>query len=134
SIDLFGGRYPVYNLGLIVVGVVVAVGTYVVIERTKAGALVRATVSDRGMVRATGFSARRITYLTFAAGAALAGFAGAISFPFYATAPGVDKQVLLQALTVVVIGGLGSIRGAMIGAILVGQVQSVGTFIGAEVS
>ncbi|WP_028920971.1 ABC transporter permease [Pseudonocardia acaciae] len=134
SVSLPGGSYPVYNLGLIVVGLCIAVGTYVVIERTKLGALVRSTVSDRGMVRAMGINARRITYVTFAAGAALAGFAGAISFPFFATAPGVDNQVLLQALAVVVIGGLGSIRGAAVGALLVGEVQSVGTLLGPVVS
>lgn len=134
SISVPGGSYPVYNLGLIFVGLAVAIGTYLVIERTKVGALVRATVSDRGMVQAMGINARAITYVTFAVGAGLAGFAGAISFPFFATAPGVDNQVLLQALAVVVIGGLGSIKGAAVGALLVGEAQSIGTLLGPELS
>lgn len=134
SVNLFDSDYPLYNMGLIVAGLAVAAATYFVIERTKLGALIRATVSDRGMVRAMGISANKITYITFACGTGLAAFAGAISSPFFATAPGVDNQVLLQALAVVVIGGLGSIRGAAVGALLVGQVQSIGMLLGSEIA
>jgi branched-chain amino acid transport system permease protein len=105
-----GGGYPIYRLALIGVGV----------------ALVRATVCDADMVAAMGVNTRLVRAGAFVVGGALAGVAGVLGAPLLGASPHLDAQVLLLALVVVVIGGLGSVRGALFGALLIGQVQSLG--------
>ncbi|MGH2557962.1 MAG: ABC transporter permease subunit, partial [Thermomicrobiales bacterium] len=90
------------------------------------GALVRATVADRDTVRALGVDTRQVLFGVFATGATLAALGGVLGAPILAPGPGVDERVLVLSLVVVVIGGLGSVRGAMLGALCVGQVQSLG--------
>jgi branched-subunit amino acid ABC-type transport system permease component len=126
SVDLFGQAYPVYRLALIGVGLVLAVAVYVVVERTRLGSLIRATVADRQMVEAMGVDSRLILFGVFAAGCALAALAGVLGGPIYGARPGLEDGILLLALVVVVVGGLGSIKGALIGALLIGEVQSLG--------
>ncbi|MEU8244663.1 branched-chain amino acid ABC transporter permease [Nonomuraea sp. NPDC048916] len=126
SVGLFGQAYPAYRLALVVVGVVVAVGLHLLLERTRIGATLRATVADRQMVEAMGIRTRRLVISVFAAGAALAAVGGVLAGPVLGAQPGLDDTVLLLALVVVVIGGLGSVRGALLGAVLVGQVQALG--------
>ncbi|HKN91821.1 MAG TPA: branched-chain amino acid ABC transporter permease [Acidimicrobiia bacterium] len=121
-----GGGYPVYRLALIALGVVVAVAVDVVVERTHLGALVRATVADSDMVAALGVRTRWVRAGTFAFGGALAAAAGVLGAPILGAHPHLDSQVLLLAMVVVVVGGLGSVRGAMVGALLMGQIQSLG--------
>src|SRR5690606_7865836 len=126
SVDIFGKTYPLYRLFVIGVGVVIGVILYVVLERTQLGALVRATVADRGMVETLGVRSNLVMGGVFAVGAALASLGGVLAGPVLGARPGLDNTVLLLALVVVVVGGLGSIRGAVLGAILVGEVQTLG--------
>lgn len=126
SVSVLGSTYPVYRLVLIGVGAVLAVVVYVVVERTTVGALVRASVADREMVSAVGVDNRKVKLAVLGAGSALAALAGVLGGPVYGAGPGLDERVLILALVVIVIGGLGSIRGALVGALLIGQVESLG--------
>lgn len=131
SVDL-GGGYPTYRLAVIAVGAAVALGVDVMVERTRLGALVRATVVDSDMVAALGVNTRLVRAGTFALGAVLAATAGVFGAPLLGANPHLDSQVLLLALVVVVVGGLGSVRGALVGALLIGQVQSLGVALAPE--
>jgi branched-chain amino acid transport system permease protein len=126
SVDLLGKQYPLYRLLVIGVAVLIALVLYVVLERTSVGAIVRATVADRGMVEALGIRSSLVLAGVFGFGAALASVGGLLAGPVLGAQPGLDNTVLLLALVVVVVGGLGSIRGALLGALLVGQVQTLG--------
>jgi branched-subunit amino acid ABC-type transport system permease component len=126
SVSLSGSPYPAYRLALIGLGVVLAAALYFLVERTRTGALIRATVTDRGMVEALGVDARKVLLGVFAGGCALAALAGALGSQIYGARPGLDESVLLLALVVVVIGGLGSMKGALLGALLIGQVETLG--------
>jgi branched-subunit amino acid ABC-type transport system permease component len=125
SVDL-GDAYPTYRLVMIGAGVFLALAVDFAVERTRLGALVRATVADADMTAALGVNTRLVRTGAFMLGAVLASTAGVIGAPLLGAHPGLDSQVLLLALVVVVIGGLGSTRGAMLGALLIGQVQSLG--------
>jgi branched-chain amino acid transport system permease protein len=126
GVELFGRTYPVYRLVFIAVAGLLAIAVYIGFERSSIGALVRATVADREMVQAMGVDTRRVLFGVFAVGAGLAAFGGALGAPLMAPGPGVDERVLILSLVVVVIGGLGSVRGALLGALLIGQVQTLG--------
>lgn len=126
SIALGSHPYPLYRLAVIGAGLLVAIVIYVVFQRTQLGATVRAAVADQQMVEALGVNTRRVLMSVFMLGASLACVAGVIGSPILGPAPGLDDSVLLLALIVVVIGGLGSITGIVIGAIIVGEVQSLG--------
>ncbi len=126
SVSVFGAVYPTYRLALIGVGAVLAVVVYLVVERTRIGALVRATVADREMVATIGIDNRLVTGAVFAVGSLLATTAGVLGGPIYGARPGLDATVLILALVVVVIGGLGSVRGALVGALIIGQVDTLG--------
>jgi len=126
SIDILGKTYPVYRLVVIGVAAVIALVLYLLLDRTQLGALVRATVADRGMVEALGVRSDLVLASVFALGAALAAVGGLLAAPVLGAAPGLDDTILLLALVVVVVGGLGSVRGALLGALLVGQIQTLG--------
>lgn len=126
SVALLGHTYPVYRLVFIAVATALALVVYLVFERSALGALVRATVADRDMVRAQGVDVRKVLYGVFAFGAALAAVGGVLGAPILGPGPGVDESVLVLSLVVVVVGGLGSVRGALAGALLIGQVQTLG--------
>lgn len=126
SVAIFGHTYPVYRLVFIAIAGLLAALVYLTFERSSLGALVRATVADRDMVRAMGVDTRKVLYGVFAFGASLAVIGGVLGAPIQAPGPGVDKNVLVLSLVVVVIGGLGSVRGALIGALVIGQVQTLG--------
>ncbi len=126
SVSIIGQPYPVYRLLFIGIAGLLALGVYVTLERSTLGALVRATVTDREMVRAMGVDARKVLFGVFAAGAALAGIGGTLGASLLPPGPGVDERVLVLSLVIVVLGGPGSVRGALLGAILIGQVQSLG--------
>jgi branched-subunit amino acid ABC-type transport system permease component len=129
SVTVFGAVYPAYRLVLIGVGAVLAVAVYLVVERTRVGALVRATVADRDMVATLGIDNRMVTTAVFAVGSLLATTAGVLGGPIYGARPGLDATVLILALVVVVIGGLGSVRGALVGALIIGQVDTLGRML-----
>jgi branched-chain amino acid transport system permease protein len=126
SVSAFGAVYPTYRLLIIAVGAVLALLVYLVVDRTRVGALVRATVADREMVAAIGVDNRRVKAAVFAVGSLLATTAGVLGGPVYGARPGLDATVLILALVVVVIGGLGSVRGALLGALIIGQVDTLG--------
>ncbi|UBU17931.1 branched-chain amino acid ABC transporter permease [Nonomuraea gerenzanensis] len=127
GVTVLGQTYPLYRLLVIGFGVLLAVGVHVLVERSRLGSLIRATVADRGMVSALGVNTGRVLTGVFAAGAGLAAVGGVLAGPILGAAPGLDEKVLLLALVVVVVGGLGSVRGALLGAVLIGQVQALGT-------
>jgi branched-chain amino acid transport system permease protein len=129
SVSILGATYPTYRLVLIGVGAVLALAVYLVVERTRVGALVRATVADREMVAALGVDNRMVQATVFAVGSLLAATAGVLGGPIYGARPGLDATVLILALVVVVIGGLGSVRGALVGALIIGQVDTLGRLL-----
>jgi branched-chain amino acid transport system permease protein len=126
SVEVAGSTYPTYRLVLIAIGLLLALVVWLVVEKTSVGALVRASVADREMVSAIGIDNRKVKLAVLGIGSMLAAVAGVLAAPVYGARPGLDKTILILALVVVVIGGLGSVRGALIGALLIGQVESLG--------
>lgn len=118
--------YPVYRLAIIGAGLGVALLLWLLVERTRIGMLVRAGASNAAMVSALGIDIRRLFTVVFGFGAMLAGFAGALAGPVFAVAPGMSDGVLILAFVVIVIGGIGSIRGAFVAALLVGLLDTFG--------
>ena len=130
-VTLPGGiEYPLYRLALIVAGLLVGVGLWVLIERTRLGIQIRAGENDREMIAALGVDISKLYTLVFALGAALAGLAGALVGAIQSVQVGMGEPVLILAFVVIVIGGIGSIKGAFIGALLVGLTDTlVGIFL-----
>ncbi|MET3661564.1 branched-chain amino acid ABC transporter permease [Aquamicrobium ahrensii] len=124
-----GGQYQLYRLAIIGVGIVVAVGLYLLISRTRLGMRIRAGESDREMIAALGVDIRTLYTVVFALGAALAGLAGAMVGALQSVQVGMGEPALILAFVVIVIGGIGSIKGALVGAILVGVVDTMGRFL-----
>lgn len=123
------GQYQLYRLAIIGVGVLVAIGLYLLISRTRLGMRIRAGESDREMIAALGVDIATLYTLVFALGAALAGLAGALVGALQSVQVGMGEPVLILAFVVIVIGGIGSIKGALFGAILVGLVDTMGRFL-----
>lgn len=134
SFRVAGLVFPKYRLALTVAGVVVAIGLWLLIERTRIGAIIRAGVDDADMTRATGINIRLVFLMVFAAGAALAAAAGVLGGAMLGVYPGADFEVVLQAFAVVVIGGLGSLRGAFIGSLLIGLIDTLGKAVVPELA
>lgn len=123
-------NYPIYRIAIILTGLGVALGLYLLINHTRAGMLLRAGASNRPMVSALGVNITWLFAAVFAFGAMLAGFAGALVAPVLSVDPGMGGSVLILAFVVVVIGGIGSVKGAFIAAILVGVVDTLGRTFG----
>ncbi len=121
-----GVLYPVYRLAIIGAGLAVALGLHLVINHTRVGMLIRAGATNAPMVSALGVDIRRLFMIVFGFGAMLAGFAGIMIAPILSVEPGMGDQILILAFVVIVIGGIGSIRGAFIAAIIVGLVDTLG--------
>jgi branched-chain amino acid transport system permease protein len=121
-----GLTYPTFRLVIIVAGLLVALGLWLLVDRTRAGMLVRAGATNARMVSALGVDIHKLFTLVFGFGAMLAGFAGALAGPVFAVAPGMGDGVLILAFVVIVIGGIGSIRGAFLAAVLVGLIDTLG--------
>ena len=107
-------------------GLVVAVALWYVVTRTRLGMLIRAGATNRTMVAALGGNIRLLYTAVFGFGAALAGLAGLLAGPIYNVQPGMGELILIQVFVVIVIGGIGSIRGALVGAVIVGIVDTLG--------
>jgi branched-chain amino acid transport system permease protein len=120
-----GVPYPVYRLAIIFVGLATAIGLYFLIARTRLGMLIRAGATNREMVRALGVDIRLLYTILFGLGAMLAGLAGVMAGPILSVQVGMGEQVLILTFVVVVIGGVGSIRGAFAGAMIVGVVDTM---------
>jgi branched-subunit amino acid ABC-type transport system permease component len=127
SVQFLGHAYPTYRLFLIGVGLLCVVAVTLLMERTSLGALVRATVADPEMVRALGIDTRKVVAGVLSLGSALALIGGVLGSPFLGVYPGLDWQILLIGLVIVVVGGMGSVRGAFVGALIIGQAQVLGT-------
>ncbi len=127
SVEIIPGvPYPVYRIAIIAAGILVALILWLVIARTRAGMLIRAGSTNREMVAALGVDIALLYTALFAAGAVFAGFAGAMAGPLVSVQVGMGEQILILAFVVIVIGGIGSIRGALVGSLLVGIVDTLG--------
>ncbi len=126
AISIGAVSFPSYRLVLIAVGVALFVATWLAIERTRIGALVRASVSDRAMVAGLGFNVRFLFTVIFGFGCGLAGLAGWLAGPITGAYPGLDFEVLITTLIVVVVGGLGNITGAFWASLLIGSSETYG--------
>jgi branched-chain amino acid transport system permease protein len=127
SIPLFtGSRYPYYRVVVLAIGLIVALWLWYMVTRTRLGMLVRAGASNRSMVAALGVNIRLLYTVVFGVGAALAGLAGLMAGPVFVVQPGMGELILIQVFVVIVIGGIGSVRGALVGAIIVGVIDTMG--------
>ncbi|MCF7645244.1 branched-chain amino acid ABC transporter permease [Bacillus subtilis] len=130
SVTLPGGsQYQLYRLAIIAAGIIVAVGLYFLIAKTRLGMRIRAGEADREMIGALGVDIAKLNTIVFALGAALAGLAGALVGALQSVQVGMGEPVLILAFVVIVIGGIGSVKGALYGAILVGVVDTMGRFL-----
>ena len=118
--------YPKYRLFVLALGIVVFILLWLLLNRTRLGALIRAGVDDPEMVEAMGINIRRVFLGTFALGSALAGLGGVVGGAFLTLYPSADSEILVFSLAVVIIGGRGSLVGAAVGALLVGLLNSIG--------
>jgi branched-chain amino acid transport system permease protein len=125
-VELFGFSYPAYRLLIIAVGLAVAGFLYLLVARTRAGMWVRAGAANREMAEALGVDVRRLFTGIFALGAMLCAAAGVLLGPLLAVQVGMGENILILAFVVIVIGGIGSIRGALVGSLLVGIVDTLG--------
>ena len=126
SVNLGGISYPTYRLMIIAVSALVALGLHLVITRTRLGMLIRAGAADRLMIVGLGVNIQFLYELVFAAGAALAALAGILAAPIYTVQTGMGDHILILTLVVIVIGGIGSVHGALIASLLVGVVDTIG--------
>jgi branched-chain amino acid transport system permease protein len=127
-----GILYPVYRIAIIVAGLATALLLYVLTTRTRIGMLVRAGASNAAMVSALGVDIRRLFTIVFGFGAMLAGFAGAMIAPILSVEPGMGDNLLILTFVVIVIGGIGSIRGAFIAALMIGLLDTLGRSFGPQ--
>jgi branched-chain amino acid transport system permease protein len=126
SIDVLGRPFPSYRVFIIALGLVMFIGTAILLQRTRLGMIIRAGVQDSEMVQALGINVRRVFTLVFALGAGLAALGGVAAAPFLGISPGLGQEFQLQAFIAVVIGGMGSFTGAALGALLVGLARAFG--------
>jgi branched-subunit amino acid ABC-type transport system permease component len=126
AVSIGGSVLPVYHLFILAVGVLVGLGLWVFLERTRFGLVIRATAADREMACALGVRSSRLFTWVFVLGAWLAGLGGALSMPVRAISPGMGEFIIIEAFVVVVLGGLGSLRGAFLGAVLIGLLHAYG--------
>ena len=127
SIELLPGLpYPVYRLAVIAVGIIVALGLWLLFARTRIGMQIRAGAANREMIAALGVNIRLLYTLVFGLGTLLAGLAGVMAGPILAVESGMGESILILTFVVIVIGGIGSVRGAVVGALLVGLVDTLG--------
>lgn len=130
TVDVLGFSYPSYRFLIIAVGLVVAVGSQWLIHRTRVGMLIRAGAVNPAMVGALGVNIHRLNAMLFGLGAALAALAGAMAGPILSVQSGMGEPVLITTLVVIVIGGIGSVKGALYASIIVGMVDTLGrTFL-----
>lgn len=117
---------PTYRVAIILVGLAVAAGLYYVVTKTRVGMLIRAGASNRTMVEALGVDIKKLFTLVFAAGAAIAGLAGMMISPITEASIGMGNEIIIVAFVVIIIGGIGSIKGAFVGALIVGLIDTLG--------
>jgi branched-chain amino acid transport system permease protein len=120
-------RYPMVRLVILVAAIVIGIAMWLALNRTRVGMMVRAGVDDRDMLAATGVPIQLVFVVVFALGAGLAGIAGVVGGTFQSISPGEDTRFLLASLVVVIVGGMGSIPGAALGAVIIGLAEQLGS-------
>jgi branched-chain amino acid transport system permease protein len=126
AVPILSIRFPTYRLAIVLIAVVIAILLWLMLERTRLGAMIRAGVDDPAMARVTGIRVSRLFTLVFCLGAGLAGFAGVMGGPILSVYPGLDADMLPLALIVVILGGSGSLLGALIGSFVIGFIYNFG--------
>lgn len=126
GMTLFGLTFPAYRIGVLAFSMVLAIGLWLLLEKTRLGLMIRASVDDMQMARSVGIPASRLFTIVFALGAGLAGLGGIIAAPILSVYPGMDADMLPLALVVVILGGMGSLAGAFVGSFLIGFIYSFG--------
>ena len=129
TVQLFGIIYPVYRIFIFVCAILVGTVMALVLFRTRLGIILRAAVNDSEMVNALGFNVPLVFTGVFAFGAALSGLAGVIAGPLLTTYPGMAHEILIDAFVVIVVGGFGSLGGAVVASLLIGELQSFGVLL-----
>jgi branched-chain amino acid transport system permease protein len=129
TVQLFGIIYPVYRIFIFVCAILVGTAMALVLFRTRLGIILRAAVNDSEMVNALGFNVPMVFTGVFAFGAALSGLAGVIAGPLLTTYPGMAHEILIDAFVVIVVGGFGSLGGAVVASLLIGELQSFGVLL-----
>ena len=122
----FGIEYSVYRLMIIIAGVIVAIGMWLLVSKTRLGMLIRAGASDRQMIDALGTNIRLLFTLVFGIGTALSALAGILMVPILGANSGMGEQIIIVAFVVIVIGGIGSIRGSFVAALITGLIDTLG--------
>ena len=130
--EILGVTYPTYRLFIIGLGLAVMLGLGLVLARTQIGAMIRAGVDNDKMAACLGIDVEKVFFIVFCVGCALAGLAGAVAAPLLSVTPDMGTQILIPTLIVVVIGGLGSLSGAIAGSLLVGFIQTFGAVLAPE--
>ncbi|MBO8169869.1 MAG: branched-chain amino acid ABC transporter permease [Thermoanaerobacteraceae bacterium] len=126
SISILGAIFPVYRLAVIFVGILLALVLWLIVEKTRMGVIIKAGVDDKEMVSGLGINIRLYFTLIFALGAFLAAVGGVLGGPITGAYLGLDSEILVLALAVVVIGGLGTLKGAFLGSVLIGFMETFG--------
>lgn len=129
SIPIFGLPFPVYNFSLLLIGPLVAVVLWLIVNKTKMGKISRAAAVDREMVGAVGINVSLVFCIVFVIGCFLAGLGGALVSPIVNVVLGMDHTLIIEAFLIVIMGGLGNIWGALLGALIFGLTQSLGILI-----
>jgi branched-chain amino acid transport system permease protein len=129
SVTILGSPFPVYRLFILLVAFLVFAFLFTILYKTRAGIIVRASVANKDMVDALGFDVPMVFLLLFGIGTWLAGLAGVVAGPYLITHPAMGGAILLDLFVVVVIGGMGSVNGALLSAFLIGELQSFGILI-----
>jgi branched-chain amino acid transport system permease protein len=119
-------KFPTYRIAVLIAAIVIGIGLWTFLARTRVGMMIRAGVDDRGMLAASGVNVQLVFAVTFAIGAGLAGLAGVVGGTALSISPGEDTRYLLASLVVVIVGGMGSVVGASIGALLIGLAEQFG--------
>ena len=129
QMSIFGITYPVYRIFIIICALAVGLIMTLIIYKTRVGIIVRAAVNDIEMVNALGINVPLVFMSVFAVGAALSGFAGVIAGPLLTTYPGMAAEILIDAFVVIVVGGFGSLGGAVLASVIIGELQSFGVLL-----
>ena len=129
TVEIIGITYPVYRIFIFVCAVFVGTMMALILYKTRLGIILRAAVNDSEMVNALGFNVPLVFMGVFAFGAALSGFAGVIAGPLLSTYPGMAHEILIDAFVVIVVGGFGSLGGAVVASLIIGELQSFGVLL-----
>jgi branched-chain amino acid transport system permease protein len=134
TVDFLGVTYPAYRLFIIALGLSIMAVLHLVLTRTQIGAIIRAGVDNGTMAGCLGINVELVFFLVFCAGCALAGLAGAVAAPIISISPNMGTEILIPCLIVVVIGGLGSLKGAVTGSLLTGFIQTFGAVLAPQLA